>query len=115
MASALPLDAATTAVVPAERPSITFTRVRKDGGPLTKQLSVDADGALVSDGSGCRMSHGSAETVTVANMDEFADLIGGLSQAEAIALGTVKPTALDKHGCARIVRHELLPVPWTPR
>jgi hypothetical protein len=105
MASVLSFEAPEAPIVPAERPAITLTVFRKDGGPLTKRLSVDEDGALVSDGSACRMSHGSARTVGVTSMDEFAELISGLSQAEAIALGTVKPAALDAIGCARIVRH----------
>ncbi|QBM75876.1 hypothetical protein E2E30_08880 [Sphingomonas sp. AAP5] len=99
------------AAAPVERPAITLTVFRKEGGPLTKRLSADEDGALVSDGSACRMSHGEARAISIANMEEFADLIGGLGEAEAIALGTVKPDALDSHGRARIVRHAELTEP----
>ena len=59
----------------------------------------------MSDGSACRMSHGTAQSVSVTSMEEFAQLISGLDQAEAIALGTVSPVALDDDGRARIVRH----------
>lgn len=89
----------------AERPAISLTVFRKDGGPLSKRLSAGEDGSLVSDGSACRMSHGAAQAVSIANMDDFADIIGKLDQAEAIALGTVREAALDDDGRARIVRH----------
>ena len=111
-ASILPADdnvaeisSAHSAPVSAERPGITLTVFCKDGGPLTKRLSADGSNALVSDGSACRMSHGTAQAISVASMDEFADLIGRLDQTQAIALGTIVETSLDDEGRARIVRH----------
>lgn len=105
MATALKDGAPDEAVAPAERPAITLTVFRKDGGPLTKRLSVGDDGKLVADGSACRMSQGTARLVSISSMDDFAELIGALGQGEAIALGTVHSAALDDQGCAQIVRH----------
>ena len=42
---------------------IELTRLTKDGGPLTKQISLSPDGTLVKDGSACVMAHGTAERV----------------------------------------------------
>ena len=83
----LPLNDEDATTILDERPAITLTVFRKDGGPLTKRLSIDEAGALVSDGSACRMSHGTAQSVSVTSMEEFAQLISGLDQAEAVALG----------------------------
>ncbi len=103
MASVLPNTAEATALT--ERPAITLTVFSKDGGPLTKRLSLDETGKLVSDGSACRMSHGVAQAISVANMDEFAELIDSLNQTQAIALGTVEAAAVDESRRVRIVRH----------
>src|SRR6188508_2649130 len=70
---------------------IEITAFTKAGGPLTKQISLDANGKVVSDGSACVMSRGEARRVSIDTMVAFADLIGGLTQVEAIALGRLKP------------------------
>ncbi len=87
--------------------AIELTGFVKRGGPLTKRISLGPDGEPVSDGSACVMSAGSAERVKVANIQELAELIGGLKSNHALALGMLRPglpdeveiatkTALDK-------------------
>ena len=72
------------------------TRIRKHGGPLTKQISLRPDGTIFSDGSSCVMSRGSAERVRFTEpMRGFADLIHSLEPSEAVALGTLRPGLPD--------------------
>ena len=44
---------------------ITITLFAKSGGPLTKRISLNEDGSLVSDGSACVMAHGTARRVSI--------------------------------------------------
>lgn len=73
-----------------------ITLFSKTGGPLTKRISLAPDGKLVSDGSACVMSRGTAERATIANVDEFATLIGTMRSVQAIALGTLRAGLPDK-------------------
>ena len=75
---------------------IELTRLTKDGGPLTKQISLSPDGTLVKDGSACVMAHGTAERVRVAGVDALGALIEGLTPSQAIALGTLRADLPDK-------------------
>jgi hypothetical protein len=75
---------------------IELTRLTKDGGPLTKQISLSPDGTLVKDGSACVMAHGTAERVRVAGVDALGALIEDLAQSQAIALGTLRADLPDK-------------------
>jgi hypothetical protein len=105
MATALNHGGLEPVAASSERPEITLTVFRKEGGPLTKRLSIAEDGALASDGSACRMSQGVARSVNIASMEALADLIGGLDQAQAIALGSVDSAALAEDASVRILRH----------
>jgi hypothetical protein len=73
-----------------------LTKFTKVGGPLTKQISLAKDGTIVSDGSACVMSDGSAERVKVAGVGELAALIGKLRPSQAIALGALRDGLPDK-------------------
>ena len=75
---------------------IELTRLTKDGGPLTKQISLSPDGTLVKDGSACVMAHGTAERVRVAGVDALGALIEDLAPSQAIALGTLRADLPDK-------------------
>jgi hypothetical protein len=66
-----------------------LTLFAKSGGPLTKRISLAADGSLVSDGSACLMTYGEARPVEVAGIGDLAALIERLLPNEAIALGTL--------------------------
>jgi hypothetical protein len=94
---------------PAARAPITISVFRKDGGSLSKSIALGEEGRPVSDGGGCRMSTGRVQTVRLHSIQELADLIGKLDEADAIALGAVRDDALDNEDCARVVRHADLP------
>jgi hypothetical protein len=74
---------------------IEFTRLTKNGGPLTKKISLAPDGTLVKDGSACVMAQGTAERVRVAGVDALGALIEGLEPSQAIALGTLRADLPD--------------------
>ena len=71
---------------------IEITGFAKDGGPLTKRISLADNGTLVSDGSACIMSRGDAKRLHFSHLTDFAEFIESLEQNEAIALG-----ALDRN------------------
>ena len=75
---------------------IELTRLTKDGGPLTKQISLSPDGTLVKDGSACVMAHGTAERVRLAGVDALGALIEGLTPSQALALGALRADLPDK-------------------
>jgi hypothetical protein len=70
--------------------SFEITLLVKAGGPLTKRISLDADGNVKSDGSACIMSRGTAQRFSFDHPQEFAALIERLRPAEAIALGRLR-------------------------
>jgi hypothetical protein len=76
--------------------TVELTRLTKTDGPLTKRISLNADGTLLSDGSACLMSHGTAERVRITSVDELALLIGNLEPSQAIALGALRPGLPNK-------------------
>jgi hypothetical protein len=66
---------------------IQVTRFAKGGGPLTKKISLDANGSLVSDPSQCLMAHGTAARVILESIVGLGALIGEVEADEAITLG----------------------------
>ena len=89
-------SSAHTRATTATAAEIELTRLTKDGGPLTKQISLSPDGTLVKDGSACVMAHGTAERVRVAGVNALGALIEGLAPSQAIALGTLRADLPDK-------------------
>ena len=75
---------------------IVLTRFTKAGGPLTKQISLAADGRLLKDGSACTMCRGTAERVRVAGVAALGALIEELAECQALALGTLRADLPDK-------------------
>ena len=69
---------------------IELTRLTKDGGPLTKLISLSPDGTLVKDSSACVMARGTAERVRIAGVDALGALLEDLAPSQAIALGTAR-------------------------
>jgi hypothetical protein len=74
-----------------------ITAFTKTGGPLTKRISLAADGSIISDGSACVMSRGTAQRIRIAGVKQLAELIERLDSDQAIALGarariTLTPT-----------------------
>jgi hypothetical protein len=76
--------------------SIELTVFTKAGGPLTKRISLAANGSIVSDGSACTMMKGEARRVKIAGIDDLATLIERLRFDQAIALGTLRPDLPDE-------------------
>jgi hypothetical protein len=76
-------------------PDIEIVKFTKDGGPLTKQISLSPDGTLVKDGSACVMTHGTAMRVRIAGVDALATLIEDLTASQAIALGALRADLRD--------------------
>ena len=68
-----------------------LTLFAKSGGPLTKRISLAADGTVISDGSCCLMGNGEARRVEIAGIGDLAALIEQLRVNEAIALGALRP------------------------
>jgi hypothetical protein len=73
-----------------------LVKFTKTGGPLTKRISLASDGTLVSDGSACVMTNGTAERVKIVGIDELAALIGSLHPSQAIALGALRTDLPDR-------------------
>jgi hypothetical protein len=72
-----------------------ITVLTKANGPLTKRISL-ADGKVVSDGSACVMSAGSAQRARLTDVHALASLLGTLTSAQAIALGALRPDLADQ-------------------
>jgi hypothetical protein len=76
---------------------IQLTHFAKTGGPLTKPISLAADGSLRSDGSECIMRKGTAKRVVCATLHEFAAGISEYCSHEAIAtLGALRSDLPDE-------------------
>src|SRR5712691_6505817 len=73
-----------------------ITLLAKTGGPLTKRISLAADGSLKSDGSACLMGRGNARRVRFSDLHAFAECIGNLAQHQAVALGSLRLDLPDK-------------------
>ena len=71
-------------------PHAEITLFEKSDGPLTKRISLAADGSVKSDGSACVMARGTARRVRIANVKQLATLIEQLPQNQAIALGALR-------------------------
>ena len=69
---------------------IEITVFDKSGGILTKQISLAKDGTVISDGSACKMSVGTARRVEISGVEEFAKIIVGLRSYQGIALGALR-------------------------
>jgi len=73
-----------------------LTIFAKTGGPLTKQISIGADGSIKADGSQCVMPSGTARRFRFTNMQELASEIAELELNEALALGVLRPDLPDR-------------------
>jgi hypothetical protein len=89
-------------------PEITLITKRDVPSLMSKKISLEADGMLKSDGSGCLMVTGTAERASAATAGDLARIIGNCRSDQAIALGALKtellasvavtiPKKLDKH------------------
>jgi hypothetical protein len=72
------------------------TLLRKSGGPLTKEIRLDEQGRLCSDGSACVMTAGQAKRWLFAKMGEVAEQIEAFGRADALTLGMLAPELPDR-------------------
>jgi hypothetical protein len=77
-------------------PAFELTIFTKQGGLLTKRISLAEDGTVNSDGSACRMASGTARRATIAGVPELAALIDSLESDQAIVLGALRPGLPDE-------------------
>jgi hypothetical protein len=59
----------------------------KNLGPLTKCLSLGADGTLCSDGSACVMAKCAAQRVRLPDLHSFGRLLDHMTPRQAFGLG----------------------------
>ncbi len=72
-----------------------ITLLEKQGGALTKRLSLDANDELVTDNAECRMSRGKASRLRFRSLAQFAKVLTELSSHQAIALGRLRTGLAD--------------------
>ena len=72
-----------------------ITLFAKFSGPLTKRISLEADGSIRSDGSACLMARGSACRIHLSAASDLGTLIERLKPNEAIALGALRDGLSD--------------------
>ena len=70
--------------------AVELTGFTKANGPLTKRISLAADGTVKSDGSACLMGRGTAQRVRIADIGELAAMIEQVRPDQAIALGALR-------------------------
>jgi hypothetical protein len=67
----------------------------KTGGPLTKQISLAADGTIKSDGTACVLTDGTAHRVRLAQISQYSELLAALKPNEAVVGGALRPDLPD--------------------
>ncbi len=87
---------------------IEITGFTKHGGPLTKRISLGADGALCSDGSECIMAKGAAQRVRLPDLHSFGRLLETVTSEDAIGLGALHPDLPEQVGIRTKARLEKL-------
>jgi hypothetical protein len=74
---------------------IEITIFRKRKGTLSKQIWLDRDGKIKSDGSACKMTEGEAYREYVDGVEALADLLDDMRSDEALALGRLRDDLPD--------------------
>jgi hypothetical protein len=69
---------------------VEITIFTKQGGPLSKRISLNEEGKINSDGSTCVMSRGTANRRTIRAVEELAMVIGYMPSHQALALGRMR-------------------------
>ena len=87
--------------------SIHFTIIESNTGAITKMISRQPDGDVLSDGSACRVIRGTAQRRLVADAAEFANLIGTMPANTAVVMGQLRadlPDTVDVVPAATLAR-----------
>jgi hypothetical protein len=74
---------------------VEITRFDKTGGPLTKRVYLNPDGAIANDSSDCRMSRGVMHRQHLLDWRALACLIEETPRNTAYALGVMRPDLPD--------------------
>jgi hypothetical protein len=75
---------------------VELTLFSKADGPLTKHISLSADGKIISDGSACCMVRGKARRARIGGLQALASLIDEMKSNQALALGALRPELPDE-------------------
>ena len=70
--------------------TIEITVFEKHGGPLTKRIHLNPDGAIGNDSAACLMANGVARRVWVDGVDLLARIINEFGPHQAYAIGRSK-------------------------
>jgi hypothetical protein len=70
---------------------VTFT---KSSGPLTKKISLDDNGRVISDGSACVMARGVTHRKAVGNVEQLGALISDLKNNQALRSDLANPVGV---------------------
>jgi hypothetical protein len=65
--------------------------LRKSDGPLSKRIELGFDGTLISDGSACTLTRGTASRFRFTRLTELAELIEDFGSNQALTLGALRP------------------------
>jgi hypothetical protein len=76
--------------------NIELTVFRKRDGILTKEIKLDRDGKICSDGSACRMAEGEAYRTKLNGVASLAKLIEQMPSEQALALGRLRSDLPDR-------------------
>lgn len=72
-----------------------ITQLAKSSGPLTKSIRLSETGQMVTNGSACLMTVGTAQRMRLGGMHDFANAIHRMQNHQAIALGALDPALPD--------------------
>ncbi len=67
--------------------SFQVTIFTKDNGVLTKTIKREGNGKLIKDNTKCLMASGTAETIPLENMNNFAEVLQELEHNQALSYG----------------------------
>jgi hypothetical protein len=76
--------------------AVELTVFTKIDGPLTKSISIAPDGSIISDGSACVMSRGTAQRAKIPDVTQLAELIEGMGSNQALGLGALRADLPDQ-------------------
>ena len=76
--------------------TIEITVFEKHGGPLTKRIHLNPDGAIGNDSAACLMANGVARRVWVDGVDSLARIINEFGPHQAYAIGRLKDGLPDR-------------------
>ena len=77
----------------------------KTGGALTKRISIADNGTIISDGSECVMSKGTARRTQITCVHDLAGLINELKSDQALGMGRLRDNLSET--CSVVTKNKL--------